>query len=41
MLNYNCFEKLVMSGDSKQSETIRMYFTKLRDFITKQCIYIK
>ena len=34
MLNYACFEKLAMSGDSKKSETIRMYFTKLREFIT-------
>ena len=34
MLNYACFEKLAMSGDSKNSETIRMYFTKLREFIT-------
>lgn len=34
MLNYQCFEKLAMSGDSKESETIRMYFVKLREFIT-------
>jgi 23S rRNA maturation mini-RNase III len=34
MLNYACFEKLAMSGDSKQSEVVRMYFTKLREFIT-------
>ena len=34
MLNYACFEKLAMSGDSKKSETVRMYFTKLREFIT-------
>jgi hypothetical protein len=34
MLNYSCFEKLAMSGDSKQSEVVRMYFTKLREFIT-------
>jgi hypothetical protein len=35
MLNYPCFEKLAMSGDSKQSEVIRMYFVKLREFITE------
>jgi hypothetical protein len=35
MLNYQCFEKLAMSGDSKNSETIRMYFVKLREFITE------
>ena len=34
MLNYACFEKLAMSGDSKQSEVVRMYFTKMREFIT-------
>jgi hypothetical protein len=34
MLNYACFEKLAMSGDSDQSEVVRMYFTKLREFIT-------
>ena len=34
MLNYACFEKIAMSGDSKNSETIRMYFVKLREFIT-------
>jgi hypothetical protein len=34
MLNYACFEKLAMSGDSRESEVIRMYFTKLREFIT-------
>ena len=34
MLNYSCFEKLAMTGDSKQSEVVRMYFTKLREFIT-------
>lgn len=35
MVNYQCFEKLAMSGDSKKSETIRMYFIKLREFITE------
>jgi len=35
MLNYACFEKLAMSGDSDQSEVVRMYFTKLREFITE------
>lgn len=34
MLNYQCFEKLAMSGDSTNSETVRMYFIKLREFIT-------
>lgn len=34
MLNYQCFERLAMSGDSKQSETVRNYFVKLREFLT-------
>ena len=34
-INYQCFEKLAMSGDSKNSETVRMYFVKLRQFITE------
>ena len=34
MVNYQCFEKLAMCSDSKESETIRMYFIKLREFIT-------
>jgi hypothetical protein len=33
MLNYACFEKLAMSGDSPKSESVRMYFIKLREFI--------
>jgi acetyl-CoA acetyltransferase len=32
MINYQCFERLAMSGDSDESETIRMYFIKLREF---------
>jgi hypothetical protein len=41
MLNYQCFERLAMSGDSPKSETIRMYFVKLREFVTdnQQLIY--
>jgi hypothetical protein len=35
MLNYQCFERLAMSGDSEQSEVVRMYFVKLREFITE------
>lgn len=34
MLNYQCFERLAMSGDSEQSETVRNYFVKLREFLT-------
>ncbi len=35
MLNYQCFERLAMSGDSSKSETVRNYFVKLREFITE------
>jgi phage anti-repressor protein len=30
MLNYNCFERIAMNSDSKKSESIRMYFVKIR-----------
>jgi hypothetical protein len=33
MLNYRCMEKLAMSGDTEESENVRTYFTKLREFI--------
>ena len=35
MLNQQCFEKLAMSGDSKKSESVRMYFIKLREFLVE------
>lgn len=35
MINYACFERLAMSGQTEQSETIRMYFVKLREFLTE------
>jgi hypothetical protein len=35
MLNYNCFERLSMSGKTKESEYVRVYFTKLREFISE------
>jgi hypothetical protein len=35
MVNYQCFERLAMSGDSEESESVRMYFVKLREFITE------
>ena len=35
MLNYQCFEKLAMSGDSKKSEEVREYFVKLREFLVE------
>ena len=35
MLNYQCFEKLAMSGDSAKSEEVRDYFVKLREFLVE------
>ena len=35
MINYQCFEKLAMSGETQQSETVRHYFIKLREFIVE------
>ncbi len=39
MINYQCFERLAMSGNSEQSKTIRMYFVKLREFITEKSTF--
>ena len=33
MLNYKCFEKIVMKSDSAQSENIKMCFSKLSEFL--------
>ena len=33
MLNYQCFERLAMNGDSAKSDTVRSYFIKLREFL--------
>lgn len=33
-INYQCFERLAMLGDSEESEVVRLYFMKLREFIT-------
>jgi hypothetical protein len=35
MINYNCFERLAMNGDTKQAEVVRLYFSKLRQFISE------
>lgn len=35
MLNYPCFERLAMGGDSEKSEVVRSYFIKLRQFLTE------
>ena len=33
LINYPCFEKIAMGGDSKKSEIVRVYFIKLRQFL--------
>ena len=33
MVNFACFEKLAINGESKKSETVRNNLTKLRDFM--------
>jgi hypothetical protein len=35
MINYECFEKLVMNGETEQSAMVRIYFIKLRKFIVE------
>jgi phage anti-repressor protein len=35
MLNYPCFERIAMMGDSDRSESVRMYFTKIRQFMVE------
>jgi len=42
MVNYQCFERLAIDGDSKQSEVVKSYLIKLREFFIKklQLIYI-
>ena len=40
-LNYQCFERLAMQGQTEKSEAVRMYFVKLREFLTDNQILIK
>ena len=35
MLNYQCFEKLAITGDSSKSEEVRKNFFKLREFLVE------
>jgi hypothetical protein len=35
MVNYECFERLAMASDSEKSEVVRLYFSKLRKFISE------
>ena len=35
LLNYPCFERLAMGGDSPRSEEVRSYFVKIRQFLTE------
>ena len=40
MLNYPCFEKLAMSGNSDKSEVVRNYFIKIRELMTRHSAII-
>lgn len=40
LLNYPCFEKISMNGDSQKSDSVRMYFVKLRQFLTENQHFI-
>ena len=33
ILNYQCFERIAMGGNTLESEVVRSYFIKLREFI--------
>lgn len=35
MLNYQCFERIAMSGYTKEAEAVRNYFVKLRMFLVE------
>ena len=35
IINYQCFEKIAMNGDTQKSEIVRNYIIKLREFIFK------
>ena len=35
MLNYPCFEKIAMSGNSDNSEVVRNYYIKMRELMTR------
>jgi hypothetical protein len=35
MVNYECFERLAMASDSEKSEVVRLYFSKLRKFVSE------
>lgn len=40
-LNYKCFERIAMSGNTKRSEEVRAYFTLIREFLTSNAVLIK
>ncbi len=35
MLNYQCFERIAMSGNTPKSEEVKIYFSKLREFLSE------
>ena len=40
-LSYSCFERLAMNGDTEKAETVRLYFSKIRQFLTNHADVIK
>lgn len=41
LLSYNCFERICMNGDSLKCEVVRLYFSKLRQFLTDNADLVK
>ena len=40
-LSYSCFERLAMNGDTEKAVIVRLYFSKLRQFLTNYADVIK
>lgn len=41
LLSYPCFERICMNGDNEKSEVVRLYFSKLREFLTDKAKLVK
>ena len=40
MLNFKCFEKIIISGDSKNSEIAREHLSNIREILFKNKIFL-
>ena len=40
LLSYSTFERLCMMGDTERAETVRLYFSKLRQFLTEKAALV-